>query len=150
MNWSGKINLLPINFEMTSQTMLLVNTKYPYKIVDLYSIHPSFVTLNCNLRSSLLRCGTRPNEWGTQWDSNSLLQVCKPLYYPRCPFSHIELVNVYNHRIHQALVKLIHIELINLEINVLMMYWMRKQCNNKSWKLFNLNCSVFIVVESLI
>ena len=30
----------------------------------------------CNLRSSLLRCGTRPIEWGTQWDSNSLLQVC--------------------------------------------------------------------------
>ena len=31
---------------------------------------------DCNLRSSLLRCGTRPIEWGTQWDSNSLLQVC--------------------------------------------------------------------------
>ena len=29
-----------------------------------------------NSRSSLLRCGSRPNEWGTQWDSNSLLQVC--------------------------------------------------------------------------
>ena len=60
----------------------------------------------CNLRSSLLRCSTRPNEWGTQWDSNSLLQVCYsslqtitlpevPFYttrgafllYPRCPFT---------------------------------------------------------------
>ena len=30
----------------------------------------------CNLRSSLIRCGTRPIEWGTQWDLNSLLQVC--------------------------------------------------------------------------
>ena len=28
-----------------------------------------------NLRSSLLRCGTRSNEWGTQWDSKSLLLV---------------------------------------------------------------------------
>ena len=28
-----------------------------------------------NLQSSLLRFGTRPNEWGTQWDSNSLVQV---------------------------------------------------------------------------
>ena len=28
---------------------------------------------NGNLRSSLLRCGTRPNEWGAQWDSNSLV-----------------------------------------------------------------------------
>ena len=33
------------------------------------------LTVACNLRSSLLRCGTRPNEWGTQWDSNSLLQI---------------------------------------------------------------------------
>ena len=24
-----------------------------------------------NLRSSLLRCGTRPNEWGTQWDDQT-------------------------------------------------------------------------------
>ena len=30
----------------------------------------------CNLRSSLLRCGTSPIEWGTEWDSNSLLQDC--------------------------------------------------------------------------
>ena len=26
-----------------------------------------------NLRRSLLRFSTRPNEWGTQWDSNSLV-----------------------------------------------------------------------------
>ena len=26
-----------------------------------------------NLQSSLLRCGTRPNEWGAHWDSNSLV-----------------------------------------------------------------------------
>ena len=26
--------------------------------------------------SSLLRCGTRPNEWDIQWDSNSLVYVC--------------------------------------------------------------------------
>ena len=31
----------------------------------------------CNLRSFLLQCGTRPNEWGTQWDSNSLVKVCQ-------------------------------------------------------------------------
>ena len=30
-------------------------------------------TIFSHLRSSLLRCGTRPNEWGTQWDSNSLV-----------------------------------------------------------------------------
>ena len=28
---------------------------------------------NSNLQSSLLRCGTRPNERGAQWDSNSLV-----------------------------------------------------------------------------
>ena len=28
---------------------------------------------SCNLRSSWLRCSTRPNEWGTQWDLNSLV-----------------------------------------------------------------------------
>ena len=29
------------------------------------------IMYSSNLRSSLLRCGTRPNEWGAQWDSNS-------------------------------------------------------------------------------
>ena len=29
----------------------------------------------CNLRSSLLRWGTRPIEWGARWDSNSVLLV---------------------------------------------------------------------------
>ena len=29
-----------------------------------------------NLLSFLFRCRTRPNEWGTQWDSNSLVKVC--------------------------------------------------------------------------
>ena len=27
-----------------------------------------------NLQSSLLRCGTRPNEWGTQWDTH--IYIC--------------------------------------------------------------------------
>ena len=31
---------------------------------------------SCNLLSFLLRCGTRPYEWGTQWVSNSLVKVC--------------------------------------------------------------------------
>ena len=26
---------------------------------------------NSNLRSSLLRCGTRPNEWGPQWNNDN-------------------------------------------------------------------------------
>ena len=30
-------------------------------------------TCLCNLQSALLWCGTRPNEWGAQWDSNSLV-----------------------------------------------------------------------------
>ena len=29
--------------------------------------------LQCNLQSALLWCGTRPNEWGAQWDLNSLV-----------------------------------------------------------------------------
>ena len=45
--------------------------------------------VSSNLRSFLLRCGTRPNEWGSQWDSNSLCRfaslVCKPLYHYRYP-----------------------------------------------------------------
>ena len=28
------------------------------------------------LLSILLRCGTKLYEWGTQWDSNSLVNVC--------------------------------------------------------------------------
>ena len=38
------------------------------------SVNPDQKTsISNNLRTSLLRCGTRPNEWGTQWDSNSLM-----------------------------------------------------------------------------
>ena len=32
--------------------------------------------LSCNLQSFLLRCGMKPQEWDTHWDSNSLLKVC--------------------------------------------------------------------------
>ena len=32
--------------------------------------------LFCNLLSFLLRFGTGPYEWGSQWDSNSLVKVC--------------------------------------------------------------------------
>ena len=35
-----------------------------------------FAVIRCNLQSILLRCGTRPYERGTQWDSNSLMWVC--------------------------------------------------------------------------
>ena len=42
-----------------------------YKILTYFI----YIYIYSNLRSSLLRCGTRPNEWGIQWDSNSLLQV---------------------------------------------------------------------------
>ena len=31
-----------------------------------------FACKSSDLRSSLLQFGTRPNEWGTQWDTNSL------------------------------------------------------------------------------
>ena len=35
-----------------------------------------FVTyMSCNLLSFLLRCGTRTYEWGTQWNSNSLVKA---------------------------------------------------------------------------
>ena len=30
-----------------------------------------------NPSSLLLRCGTRPYEWGTQWDSNLIMKVCE-------------------------------------------------------------------------
>ena len=52
-----------------------------------------------NLLSFLLRCGTRPYGWGTQWELNSLIKVCLstlltttppevPLFlqHLRCPF----------------------------------------------------------------
>ena len=40
---------------------------------DLKAVH-QFTYLGCsNLRRTLLRFSTRPNEWGTQWDSNSLV-----------------------------------------------------------------------------
>ena len=38
---------------------------------------PRTFNLFLSIPSFLLRCGTRPNNWGTQRDSNSLLQVCK-------------------------------------------------------------------------
>ena len=37
------------------------------------STNPSTQAGCGNLLSFLLRCGTRPYEWGTQWDSNSLV-----------------------------------------------------------------------------
>ena len=42
----------------------------------LYYLWVRFV-FDCNLVSFLLRCGTRPNESGTKWDSNSLVKVYK-------------------------------------------------------------------------
>ena len=44
----------------------------PPSFLDTYSLSPSSLGCKalCNLRSSWLRCGTRPNEWGAQWDSN--------------------------------------------------------------------------------
>ena len=61
-NWMGD----PMRLELT-RVGLLVKLANHYTTKD---------ALN-NLQSSLLLCGTRLNEWGTQWDSNSLLQVCK-------------------------------------------------------------------------
>ena len=69
----------PLNFENQSSSFPRFETelqqiKNPKNIF--FFIPPLGAFFNCNLRSSLLRCGTRPIEWGTQWDSNSLLQVC--------------------------------------------------------------------------
>ena len=33
--------------------------------------------VDSNLLSFLLRCATKPYEWGTQWELNSLVKVCK-------------------------------------------------------------------------
>ena len=48
---------------------------YIYICVSLHSCERVYAhkEIDSNLRSSLLRCGTMPNEWGTQWDSNSLV-----------------------------------------------------------------------------
>ena len=47
------------------------------------SSHYFSISLDCkvpenssNLHSFLLRCGTRPYEWGTQLELNSLMKVC--------------------------------------------------------------------------
>ena len=36
-----------------------------------------WIIRSSNLLSFLLRCGTRLHKWGAQWDSNSLVKVCK-------------------------------------------------------------------------
>ena len=47
---------------------LLDDAQYPYKTDDCLSANTGG-----NLLSFLLRCGTRPYERGTQWDSKSLV-----------------------------------------------------------------------------
>ena len=39
-----------------------------------------------NLQSSVLRCGTRPNEWGTQWD-RAKEECCKSREHFDCQFT---------------------------------------------------------------
>ena len=51
---------------------LKVATFYSYNYF--YDFHYNYC-ISINSLSFLLRCGTRPNEWGTQWDSNSLVII---------------------------------------------------------------------------
>ena len=48
------------------------HTKKVWKLI----VCTSYVLAGCNLLSFLLRCSTRPHEWGTQWEPNSLVYVC--------------------------------------------------------------------------
>ena len=58
----------------TRPTGYLLRESYlSVEMQSVYTTAPGHSLKRCNLRNSLLRCGTRPNEWGTQWDSNSLL-----------------------------------------------------------------------------
>ena len=71
------------------------NTKYPTESLAFNLQFPEFL-LWCDLQvviyeAFLLRCSIRPYSWGTQWDSNSLVNVCLsslltiiPLEVPCC------------------------------------------------------------------
>ena len=49
-----------------------------------------------NLLSFLLRCGTKPNKWGSQWDSNSLVWVCQSSLLNITPPDWFGLVSLFN------------------------------------------------------
>ena len=55
----------------------------PYSIkiwihIDMYLVMVlrDKLVVSCNLQSFLLRCGRRTYDWGTQWESNSLVKMC--------------------------------------------------------------------------
>ena len=50
------------------------------QIEVVYDISDYFET-RANLLSFLIRCGIRPYEWSTQWDSNSLVKVFSCNHY---------------------------------------------------------------------
>ena len=61
--WMGH----PMRLELTRVGLLVY-------LANRYTIRGAlYGTDYSNLQSSVLRCGTRPNEWGAQWDSNSLV-----------------------------------------------------------------------------
>ena len=61
--WRGR----PMRLELTRVGLLVYLANRYTTRGALYGIDYS------NLQSSLLQCGTRPNEGGAQWDSNSLV-----------------------------------------------------------------------------
>ena len=65
--------------------------------VSYSSLYLAFSTcFSSNLLSFLLRCGTRPYEWGTQWDSTTTCHTC-PTYTLQC-FS----LSIISNSLHKA------------------------------------------------
>ena len=60
----------PMRLELTRECLLVL-------LANHYTIRGPQHLSYSNLRCYLLRCSTRPNEWKTQWESNSLVKVCK-------------------------------------------------------------------------
>ena len=69
-----------------------------------------YIYIYINLLSFLLRCGTRPNEWGAQWDWNSVVKVCKSILQTITPSEALYTcvyiyIYIYIYNIHSVCVR---------------------------------------------
>ena len=59
---------------------MFFNKNIDFKLIVDYVIDVNAILTHlprgCNLLSFLHRCGTRLQEWDTQWNLNSLMKVC--------------------------------------------------------------------------
>ena len=95
----SNILYLDVQFEWAYSRMCIT-----YSFSEVFSPEKFFLVIN--LQSFLLKCGTRPYEWGPQWNSTSFMKVCESslltitpnffIYETRIPFLFIHYKNIIN------------------------------------------------------